>query len=60
MDEAARRAASIDDCLVRLSIGIEDEADLVDDVCAALDEVSARIDLPETRLSSITAAQYAP
>ena len=60
MDEAARRAAGIDDCLVRLSIGIEDEADLVDDVCAALDEVSARIDLPETELSSITAAQYAP
>lgn len=60
MDDAARRAAGIDDSLVRLSIGIEDEADLVHDVCAALDEVSARIEVPETELSSITAAQYAP
>ena len=60
MDEAARKAAGIDDCLVRLSVGIEDEIDLVDDICAALDEVAARLDLPDEELSAVTAAQYAP
>jgi len=60
MDEAARKAAGIDDCLVRLSVGIEDEIDLVDDICAALDEVAARLDLPDGELSAVTAAQYAP
>ncbi|HJP85787.1 MAG TPA: cystathionine gamma-synthase [Gemmatimonadaceae bacterium] len=39
MDEAARRIAGIDDCLIRLSIGIEDPDDLVVDVTTALDAV---------------------
>ena len=39
MDETARRIAGIDDCLVRLSIGIEDADDLVVDVSDALDAV---------------------
>ena len=39
MDETARRIAGIDDCLVRLSIGIEDADDLVIDVTEALDAV---------------------
>ena len=39
MDETARRIAGIDDCLVRLSIGIEDVDDLVLDVTGALDAV---------------------
>ena len=39
MDETARRIAGIDDCLVRLSIGIEDADDLVADVAGALDAV---------------------
>ena len=41
MDEGARRAAGIDDCLVRLSIGIEHQDDLVVDVLSALDNVLA-------------------
>ena len=41
MDEAARRAAGIEDCLVRLSVGIEHQDDLVVDVIAALDAVAA-------------------
>jgi len=32
----------------------------VDDICAALDEVAARLDLPDGELSAVTAAQYAP
>src|SRR6266513_488010 len=39
MDEGARRAAGIDDCLVRLSIGIEHGDDLVEDLRFALDAV---------------------
>ncbi|MFL5480619.1 MAG: cystathionine gamma-synthase [Gemmatimonadaceae bacterium] len=52
MDEAARRNAGIDDCLVRLSVGIEHVDDLVDDVTAALDAVaaSAQDDVGEVRL----------
>jgi len=41
MDEGARRAAGIDDCLVRLSVGIEHQDDLVGDVTSALDAVGA-------------------
>ena len=41
MDEEARRAAGIDDCLVRLSIGIEHQDDLLVDVTSALDAVLA-------------------
>jgi cystathionine gamma-synthase len=40
MDEEARRNAGIDDCLVRLSVGIEHVDDLVVDVTAALDAVA--------------------
>ncbi|HKR08060.1 MAG TPA: cystathionine gamma-synthase [Gemmatimonadaceae bacterium] len=40
MDEGARRAAGIDDCLVRLSIGIEHQDDLVVDITSALDAVA--------------------
>ena len=39
MDETARRIAGIDDCLIRLSIGIEDADDLVVDLTTALDAV---------------------
>jgi cystathionine gamma-synthase len=39
MDEAARRNAGIDDCLLRLSVGIEHADDLVVDLTAALDAV---------------------
>lgn len=41
MDEAARRAAGIDDSLVRLSVGIEHQDDLVADVTSALDAVAS-------------------
>ena len=53
MDEAARRNAGIDDCLVRLSVGIEHVDDLVVDVTAALDAVaaSAEGDVGEVSLS---------
>ena len=44
MDEAARRNAGIEDCLVRLSVGIEHQDDLVVDLTAALDAVAAAID----------------
>lgn len=44
MDESARRAAGIDDCLIRLSIGIESKDDLVVDVVDALDAVAASND----------------
>ena len=37
MDPAARAHAGIGDGLLRLSVGIEDEADLVADILAALD-----------------------
>jgi cystathionine beta-lyase/cystathionine gamma-synthase len=36
MDEAARARAGISESLLRLSVGIEDEDDLVEDVLAAL------------------------
>lgn len=36
MDEAARRASGISDGLVRLSIGLEDPTDLIDDLARAL------------------------
>lgn len=42
MDAEARRIAGIGDGLLRLSVGIEDSADLVDDLVRALDAVSAR------------------
>jgi hypothetical protein len=44
MDEAARRNAGIDDCLVRLSVGIEHQDDLVVDLTAALDAVAGLAD----------------
>ena len=44
MDEAARRNAGIDDCLVRLSVGIEHQDDLVVDLTTALDAVAASLD----------------
>lgn len=36
MDEAARRASGISDGLVRLSVGLEDPTDLIDDLARAL------------------------
>src|SRR5260221_7466083 len=42
MDAEARRIAGIGDGLLRLSVGIEDAADLVKDLVRALDAVSAR------------------
>ena len=44
MDEAARRNAGIDDCLVRLSVGIEHADDLVVDVTGALNAVVSTLD----------------
>jgi len=44
MDEAARRNAGIDDCLVRLSVGIEHQDDLVVDLTTALDAVAGLAD----------------
>lgn len=41
MDSGARRAAGIDDSLVRLSVGIEHPDDLARDIAQALDAVSA-------------------
>jgi cystathionine gamma-synthase len=41
MDEEARRGAGISDALLRLSVGIEDGDDLVADLTAALDAVTA-------------------
>jgi cystathionine gamma-synthase len=41
MDENARRAAGIGDGLLRLSVGIEDETDLVRDLTRALDQLGA-------------------
>lgn len=42
MTEAARRRAGVVDGLVRLSVGIEDSSDLVEDVLTALDRVDTR------------------
>jgi methionine-gamma-lyase len=39
MDPDARRAAGIADGLVRISVGIEDEADIIDDMSRALEKV---------------------
>jgi cystathionine gamma-synthase len=44
MDENARRNAGIEDCLVRLSVGIEHPDDLVVDLTAGLDAVLAIAD----------------
>ncbi len=44
MDETARRNAGIEDCLVRLSVGIEHADDLVVDLTAGLDAVLAIAD----------------
>jgi cystathionine gamma-synthase len=52
MDEAARRNAGIDDCLVRLSVGIEHPDDLVVDLTAALDAVAALADESGTEVSA--------
>jgi cystathionine gamma-synthase len=42
MGEAARRVAGINDSLVRLSVGLEAEADLIDDLRQALGSVDAQ------------------
>ncbi len=41
MDDAARAVAGIGDGLLRLSVGIEDQRDLVEDLEGALDAVEA-------------------
>ena len=46
MTPEARAAAGITESLVRLSVGIEDPADLVADLTAALDAVAARFPRP--------------
>lgn len=51
MDEAARRTAGIEDCLVRLSIGIEDADDLAVDVTAALDAVVTACEISNNEIS---------
>jgi cystathionine gamma-synthase len=50
MDEAARATAGIEDCLLRLSVGIEHADDLVADLVAALDAVS---ELSETNSGTV-------
>ena len=52
MDESARQAAGIEDCLIRLSIGIESEDDLVVDVVDALDAVLGSIDSSVDEISA--------
>jgi len=52
MDERARREAGIDDSLVRLSIGIEHQDDLVVDVISALDAVETGALPPVDELSA--------
>jgi cystathionine gamma-synthase len=44
MDEEARRAAGISESLLRLSVGIEDSADLVADLVGALDAAAAHLE----------------
>ena len=39
MDPEARRAAGIADGLVRISVGIEDPEDILDDMARALEKV---------------------
>lgn len=46
MDALARRRAGISDGLIRLSVGIEDPADLVDDLARALDQIAIRTPTP--------------
>ncbi|MEJ2666314.1 MAG: PLP-dependent aspartate aminotransferase family protein [Deinococcales bacterium] len=53
LEPEARNRHSISDGLVRLSVGIEDGADLLDDVLRALDAVRAS-DAPATTLASGT------
>jgi hypothetical protein len=43
MDEAARANAGISDSLLRLSVGIEDVEDLIDDITSALDTAAAGV-----------------
>jgi cystathionine gamma-synthase len=52
MSAEARAAAGISDALVRLSVGIEDAADLVHDVCSALDAAEAATRRATPALSS--------
>ena len=54
MDEEARRIAGISDSLLRLSVGIEDGDDLVDDVTAALD-VAAAAELDKQKTPDVVA-----
>ena len=51
MDEQARVNAGISDGLLRLSVGIEDAADLVADLQRGLDGVPRRVHRPSTRLA---------
>jgi cystathionine gamma-synthase len=56
MDEAARAKAGITDSLVRLSVGIEDAEDLIQDLGAALGQVAAWLDgahKPETGVVNV-------
>jgi cystathionine gamma-synthase len=46
MDPEARRVAGLGDSLLRLSVGIEDAADLVQDLRAALDRAACALERP--------------
>lgn len=46
MDPEARRTAGIGDCLLRLSVGIEDAADLVADLAAGLERAGRAVARP--------------
>jgi cystathionine gamma-synthase len=46
MDAEARRVAGLGDSLLRLSVGIEDAADLVADLLAALDRAAGALERP--------------
>jgi cystathionine gamma-synthase len=46
MDPLARKRAGLSDSLIRLSVGIEDPADLIDDLTRALDQLARPTPIP--------------
>jgi cystathionine gamma-synthase len=56
MDPASQRTAGISESLLRLSVGIEDTADLVEDLTAALDAAAAS-DAPRVAVSARVAKE---
>ncbi len=54
-----RRAAGVADSLIRLSIGLEDPADLIDDLARALDKLQATRAMAETAPVAAAAPELA-